>query len=395
MDRPHGIRSCPRNSLSLHDLPEVVGAEAAWALATVAAEAGRTTQAANSPQTGYRTSTHAFDTPHIRFNLADTELTALRPGRPPRRRREGRRTGPIGGHRPSGRRAVAGHRDRRPGGTGRRSSRLRGSTFRSDRGTDGRSRHRLGVPVQRGARDDGGDARERHRSGGDPGQPGRPRAPVPVAGPRTQPGPGLGVGGRGRGRRGHRHPHRDRRDDGGRRSVRRRGAVPPDRHPVRRPHAGRPAGRVDRARRRPPGRSGRPIRRRVARPRRARIEHGGRRIRGHRRPGGRHGRLRACRDRLPTAGSTGVGAELLHPRGRTGRRLRCADPGGRAGQRTHPADAAGTRGGGTDRFSPTGSSPNGSTCPPGPVEGHIYRAMGKTGTTSREELANLFRRRRP
>lgn len=29
------------------------------------------------------------------------------------------------------------------------------------------------------------------------------------------------------------------------------------------------------------------------------------------------------------------------------------------------------------------------------VEGHIYRAMGKTGTTSREELAQLFKRRRP
>jgi DNA-binding CsgD family transcriptional regulator len=29
------------------------------------------------------------------------------------------------------------------------------------------------------------------------------------------------------------------------------------------------------------------------------------------------------------------------------------------------------------------------------VEGHIYRAMGKTGTTTREELANLFTRRRP
>lgn len=29
------------------------------------------------------------------------------------------------------------------------------------------------------------------------------------------------------------------------------------------------------------------------------------------------------------------------------------------------------------------------------VEGHIYRAMGRTGTTTREELAKLFTRRRP
>jgi len=33
------------------------------------------------------------------------------------------------------------------------------------------------------------------------------------------------------------------------------------------------------------------------------------------------------------------------------------------------------------------------TLSPRTVESHIYRAMAKTGTTSREELANLLRRR--
>lgn len=75
MDQPTEAEASAK-LLSLHDLPEFVGTEAAWALATVAAEAGRTAQALELTATGYRTSTHAFDTPHIRFNLADTEVTA-------------------------------------------------------------------------------------------------------------------------------------------------------------------------------------------------------------------------------------------------------------------------------------------------------------------------------
>lgn len=76
MDRPDKSVAYAK-TLSLHDLPEVIGAETAWALATVAADAGRTTDALDLTEIGYRTSTHSFETPHIRFNLADSELTAL------------------------------------------------------------------------------------------------------------------------------------------------------------------------------------------------------------------------------------------------------------------------------------------------------------------------------
>ncbi|MGW0162513.1 AAA family ATPase [Mycobacterium sp. NPDC003323] len=76
MDDPAEAETIAR-SLDLAALPDVVGAETAWALATVAAEAGRTDTALDFVESGLRTSTHSFDTPHIRFNLADSEVTAL------------------------------------------------------------------------------------------------------------------------------------------------------------------------------------------------------------------------------------------------------------------------------------------------------------------------------
>lgn len=76
MDQPQEAEACAK-LFSLQDLPEFVGSEAAWALATVAADAGRTADALDLTEIGYRTAAHGFDTPHIRFNLADSELTAL------------------------------------------------------------------------------------------------------------------------------------------------------------------------------------------------------------------------------------------------------------------------------------------------------------------------------
>lgn len=76
MDQPHEAEKVAK-LLPLRDLPEFVGSEAAWALATVAADAGRTADALDLAAIGHRTSAHAFDTPHVRFNLADSELTAL------------------------------------------------------------------------------------------------------------------------------------------------------------------------------------------------------------------------------------------------------------------------------------------------------------------------------
>jgi len=63
--------------LSLQNLPGVIGAEAAWVMATAAAEDGHTADALALTETGYKASAHAFGAPHIRFNLADTEVTAL------------------------------------------------------------------------------------------------------------------------------------------------------------------------------------------------------------------------------------------------------------------------------------------------------------------------------
>ncbi len=63
--------------LALEDLPAVVGPEIAWALATIAADAGRTTAAADTAEAGYIATTRSFDAPHMRFNIADSHLGAL------------------------------------------------------------------------------------------------------------------------------------------------------------------------------------------------------------------------------------------------------------------------------------------------------------------------------
>jgi DNA-binding CsgD family transcriptional regulator/tetratricopeptide (TPR) repeat protein len=76
MDRPAEAEAAADN-LALPDLPGAIGAETAWALTTVAADAGRTDEAVATAAIGYRVSADSFDTPHIRFNLADSELTAL------------------------------------------------------------------------------------------------------------------------------------------------------------------------------------------------------------------------------------------------------------------------------------------------------------------------------
>lgn len=76
MDQPAQAEAVAE-SVELQSLPEVVAAETAWALATIAADAGRTGAALNLVSAGLRTSTHAVDTPHIRFNLADSALTAF------------------------------------------------------------------------------------------------------------------------------------------------------------------------------------------------------------------------------------------------------------------------------------------------------------------------------
>jgi DNA-binding CsgD family transcriptional regulator len=63
--------------LALEDLPAVVGAEIAWTLAAISADAGRTTEAATIADTGYAVATRSFDAPQMRFNIADAHVSAL------------------------------------------------------------------------------------------------------------------------------------------------------------------------------------------------------------------------------------------------------------------------------------------------------------------------------
>ena len=75
MDQPEAaVRDS--KSLALDDLP-VVGAEIAWALAQISADAGRTTESVAVAEAGYTVATRTLDAPHMRFNIADAEVSAL------------------------------------------------------------------------------------------------------------------------------------------------------------------------------------------------------------------------------------------------------------------------------------------------------------------------------
>ena len=76
MDQPATAMQASKD-LVLDDLPEVVGAEIAWALASISADAGRTTEAAGVADAGYTVATRSFDAPHMRFNIADAHVSAL------------------------------------------------------------------------------------------------------------------------------------------------------------------------------------------------------------------------------------------------------------------------------------------------------------------------------
>ena len=63
--------------LALDDLPAVVGAEIAWVVAAISADAGRTTEAVAVADAGYTVAARSFDAPHMRFNIADAHVSAL------------------------------------------------------------------------------------------------------------------------------------------------------------------------------------------------------------------------------------------------------------------------------------------------------------------------------
>jgi DNA-binding CsgD family transcriptional regulator len=76
MDQPDAATQASKN-LALDDLPAVVGAEIAWVLAAISADAGRTTEAVAVADAGYTVATRSFDAPHMRFNIADAHVSAL------------------------------------------------------------------------------------------------------------------------------------------------------------------------------------------------------------------------------------------------------------------------------------------------------------------------------
>jgi DNA-binding CsgD family transcriptional regulator len=75
-DRPAEAVAALEN-LVLDELPPIVGAETAWALATVYADAGRTSDAVAVAEAGYEIAARCADAPHMRFNIADSHVTAL------------------------------------------------------------------------------------------------------------------------------------------------------------------------------------------------------------------------------------------------------------------------------------------------------------------------------
>jgi DNA-binding CsgD family transcriptional regulator len=75
MDQPEAAVEAAK-TLALKDIP-VVGAEIAWALAQISADAGRTTEAMADANAGYAVATRTLDAPHMRFNIADAEVSAL------------------------------------------------------------------------------------------------------------------------------------------------------------------------------------------------------------------------------------------------------------------------------------------------------------------------------
>jgi DNA-binding CsgD family transcriptional regulator len=76
MDRPDKATAASEN-LALDTLPPIVGTETAWALAAISADAGRADDAVSIAQTGYTVATRCLDAPHMRFNVADAHLSAL------------------------------------------------------------------------------------------------------------------------------------------------------------------------------------------------------------------------------------------------------------------------------------------------------------------------------
>lgn len=76
IDEPQAALLASKNFV-MEALPPVVGAEIAWALATIAADAGRTGDAVSIAEAGYTAATRSLDAPQMRFNISDAHVGAL------------------------------------------------------------------------------------------------------------------------------------------------------------------------------------------------------------------------------------------------------------------------------------------------------------------------------
>lgn len=61
----------------LEDLPAVIGVETAWAIASASAHAGRLSDALAAVEAGYGAATRSFDAPQMRFLVVDAHVSAL------------------------------------------------------------------------------------------------------------------------------------------------------------------------------------------------------------------------------------------------------------------------------------------------------------------------------
>ena len=159
-DGPAGLRRCRlRKTLRWKTCP-VVGAEIAWALAAIAADAGRTTEAVAVADAGYTVATRSLDAPHMRFNIADAACQRTAAGRPGYgRARGGRAHAPAGSRSPGAAQllgaAVAG---RAALGAGHLHIACSAAGTGSRRVVRVGPSHRLGVPLSRPTNDGARDA---------------------------------------------------------------------------------------------------------------------------------------------------------------------------------------------------------------------------------------------
>jgi DNA-binding CsgD family transcriptional regulator len=75
MDQPE-LASETSKTLALDNIP-VVGAELSWVLTQIRGDAGQTADAVAAADAGYAVATRTLDAPHMRFNIADAEVSAL------------------------------------------------------------------------------------------------------------------------------------------------------------------------------------------------------------------------------------------------------------------------------------------------------------------------------